>query len=760
MVFRYLLNGIIFLTDLAFVLLCLFATRSGMEAMGVLFILWPLAAVHLLLAGSKFLRHLWRKQAAFPIYFIIATIIMGYSYYLYVDLKPQGSSVYRVLFHKTQQQKKKLVAFKEQKTLEARQLVERTQDKNHADLCRALPYPRDLELLKTVLKRNPDLTQKCALIKGKAALPIFAVLMEDFSLWEKEPWSKRSAIMDNTRSTVALLLNQGADPNSRDAIGNTPLHWALRYQDEQLVALLLKHDACVFVENNSGKPLVNNWRPTGVMKTLVEAANKLEMIEQCPQLSKKKVVMAPSKTDRNSADKWTKQLFRASETGNLGLAAQAIKHGANPNTFTKRGLAPLHLATKCREEMPAMINMLLVAGADINGYSQKRYSPAVKSVTPLLTAVHNLCPESVAILLKKRADPNFADQDGYTALHHIASSWPQKRMATTVDQLLAAGADINARDKLGRTPLMMTAYAGKKDPDPETIFLSRGADPNLTDLAGNTFLHQLISGATSRKDPAAIIGRLIKGGASVDIPNNAKVTPLMLAIKKRQPDIVGLLLAAGASADKLGKRGESSLYSIISCQPEDLAILDALLAAGGDVDIQNRDGQTALHRALSSNVACSLPAEKLLGAGANPNLQDQQGATPLHKLINHQSKNPTHIVKLLVQHGVNLNMKDKGGTSPLLLAAFDSSETEILQALLAAGANPTLTDNYGNTLLHNVAVNHKAGIAERVKIALTVTTDLNRRNDNGDTALDLALRRHNVEAVHALEQAGAKTSSK
>ena len=750
--FSYLLTSIVVLADLAFVLLCFFATRSGMEAMGVLFILWPLAVLHLLLAGTKFCRHLRRKQAAFPIYLIIVTIVMGYSYYLYVDLKPQGSSVYRVLFHKTQQQKKKLVAFTEQKTLEARQLAERAQDKDHADLCRILVCPRDLHKLEKVLEKKPDLSKECSLIKGKVALPIFAVLMEDYSLWEMQPFSKRSGIMDNTRSTVALLLAHGADSNSRDAIGNTPLHWALRYQDEQLATLLLKHEACVFMENNSGQPLVDNLRPKGVMELLVEAANKPEMLELCSQFSGKSVVVAvPSSTDRNSADKWTKQLFRASESGNLGPAAQAIEHGANPNIFTKRGLAPLHLATRCQEGMPAMINMLLAAGADINGYSQKKYSLSSKLVTPLLTAVHNRCPESVTILLKKGADPNFANRDGYTALHHIASSWSQKRMAASVDQLLVAGANINARDKLGRTPLMMTAYVGKKDPNPETIFLARGANPDLTDSSGNTFIHQLVSGV-SRKDTAPIVANLIESGAAVDLSNNAKITPLMLAVKKRQIVTITQLLAAGASADKIGKRGVSLLYSAVSCKPEDLVVLDAFLATGSNVDIRNSDGQTPLHHALSTNITCTQPIEKLLGAGANPNLQDQFGATPLHKLIYRLAGEPAAIIKLMLKHKANLNIKDKTGNTPLLLAAFDSSGSEILQAFLSAGADPTLTGNYGNTLLHKTAVNQKPGVAKRIEIALKVTPNPAQRNDNGKTALDLARKRHNDDAIRLLEQ--------
>ncbi len=96
--------------------------------------------------------------------------------------------------------------------------------------------------------------------------------------------------------------------------------------------------------------------------------------------------------------------------------------------------------------------------------------------------------EWVQACLDAGADPNARDVDGSTPLHHIADtrSPDRGRMASL---LLAAGADPNARNDRGKTPLHSTA----SEFEFTVVLLEAGADPNARDEYGTTLLHRLAS---------------------------------------------------------------------------------------------------------------------------------------------------------------------------------------------------------------------------------------------------------------------------
>ena len=83
---------------------------------------------------------------------------------------------------------------------------------------------------------------------------------------------------------------------------------------------------------------------------------------------------------------------------------------------------------------------------------------------------------------------------------------------------LDAGADIETRDTLGRTPLIVAAEHGSHEVIKE--LLRRDADPNATGDAGNTPLH-----AAAYTMDRLTIHMLVDAGADVNAKNSAGVTP-------------------------------------------------------------------------------------------------------------------------------------------------------------------------------------------------------------------------------------------
>jgi ankyrin repeat protein len=151
---------------------------------------------------------------------------------------------------------------------------------------------------------------------------------------------------------------------------------------------------------------------------------------------------------------------------------------------------------------------------------------------------------------------------GDTALHMAAAAFRRP-----VAQLLVAhGADCIARNRRGAQPLHYAADANRWEPtaQAQTIeyLLSVGADPNASDNSGVTPLHRAVR---TRSLPA--VRALLEGGAYPKAPNKGGSTPLHLAVQTtgrggsgsehahdQQAGIIRLLLEHGASpADKDGR---------------------------------------------------------------------------------------------------------------------------------------------------------------------------------------------------------------
>jgi len=175
----------------------------------------------------------------------------------------------------------------------------------------------------------------------------------------------------------------------------------------------------------------------------------------------------------------------------------------------------------------------------------------------------------------------------------------------TLRKLLAKGANPNAEDAVGRTPLIMAAEAGNADGC--RALLEKGADPLMQDFAGNTALM-----AAAAKGQTAILPILYDRHADVNAKRTDGSTALLLAVLGGSIDTIKSLLDHGAdvNARTAGKR--TMLMSAILAHKTAAARM--LISRKADVKAQTDTGDTALKFATVSGITELIPILRQAGA--------------------------------------------------------------------------------------------------------------------------------------------------
>jgi serine/threonine protein kinase len=293
--------------------------------------------------------------------------------------------------------------------------------------------------------------------------------------------------------------------------------------------------------------------------------------------------------------------------------------------------------------------------------------------------------------------------------------------------------------------------------------LKRGADTNLRNSKGLAPLHQVIVSDLPEPQKKNLLQALVAHNADVNATSNNSESPLILAIKKQDPELVRSLIKLKADPNSTDKE-KPLLWHILSrwetavplkqsgTAVDDDAInkiadiAQQLVTAGVDINQLNQDGDTPLHIAVKNQNQVLI--NLLIIHQAKSDVKNKNGQTPLTMAI--ADKN-IDVIKLLIMSGVDVNLADRSERRPLLVAIetaknydhdygrlFDQIDQidqdeikiidrnnkqgledqisdmprlknsqgeqrttlEIVSALLVGGADPNLSDHHGDTPLH------------------------------------------------------------
>ena len=205
--------------------------------------------------------------------------------------------------------------------------------------------------------------------------------------------------------------------------------------------------------------------------------------------------------------------------------------------------------------------------------------------------------------------PGAGELAAYRGLHGAAA----KGDAAAIIRLARAGADLEARDGHGRTPLMIAGY--RRDRDAARALIDAGADVNA--LEGDRY--DLLTIAAVLDDVEMVKLALASGADAALVTSPYQGTALIAAAHLGHVAVVEALIAGQASLDHVNNLGWTALIEAIVLGdggPRHAAIVGALLAAGADVNLADGTGTRPL--SLARRRGYGAIARLLEGVGARP----------------------------------------------------------------------------------------------------------------------------------------------
>lgn len=413
-------------------------------------------------------------------------------------------------------------------------------------------------------------------------------------------------------------------------------------------------------------------------------------------------------------------LVLATQNLNLSAVERLLNAGANPNLARSSGMTPLFDAIQAGRL--DLVKLFVAHGANVNAATTKT------RITPLMWAIGAGQPDIAQLLIENQANVQAVTQDGFSALTFAARAGD----IATARRLLAAGMSVN---ETGPDRVPALPYAALSGQDEFALFLlEQGADANAR-LSGVTALHAASGNATqfvadwqrARSGGVGLGGVATGFGGAVRGRMSRPRLPLIRALLAKGARVNDAVTTSAMAQSYIGRPTKGAFESF-SCGTGDFRGATPLWLA-----------------AFAANTATDRrPGGDAGGAeGADPD-----AAAPTRAASRPMAT--TEVIQTLLAAGAQVDQATDDGTTPLMAAAglghctFNPNidrgarsrgAEEAVTALLDAKADIKTTNEGDFTAVHGAAFR---GLNEVIKILVDRGADLNARDYRGRTPFRLA----------------------
>lgn len=381
--------------------------------------------------------------------------------------------------------------------------------------------------------------------------------------------------------SAKLLIDKGAKINIQNRMGYTAL--MLGVHNTEIAKILIDKGATIDTKTKHGETalMLAAGKYTDVVKLLIDkganiqfrqstfssSPNALDYAAKEGNIEAARLILERAEQLGIKKDIISAGLHWAVIADQLAMAKYLLDEGALVDGTDEYGKYTPLMETSSLE----MVQLLIARGANVNARNNFNYTALHKAVSNFMKpdANEKECEKILKILFDKGADINAQDGNGTTPLMYAVQKM------TPLKALVAKGADLNIQNKNGETALMFAVKGGLLkvilggipivggSVEATKFLISRGADVNLQDIWGKSALMHAAGGVNALGNKYStyteILGILIEKGAKLEAEDKEGNTALYWAQRYGRTRSADLLLAKGANpAKKYDKAADKS----------------------------------------------------------------------------------------------------------------------------------------------------------------------------------------------------------